>query len=244
MKKLFITSLSAMLVLASCNGNSTKGQVEDNDSTNVAEQTDSTVTDEPEQSEFSSIDHQTFNLHGVVVQVDTYLNDTKYGTQEEIGLDEFGRLSMYKIETFDGPDHIEYSYPDCESLKGAPADPKVAEEMGIDCKMVRDKQGRLLKFTQNEFEYDKQGRVCKFTEYGWESCAEYVVKEFNEHNDPVRATMTGYGEGEEWSGVVTYVYDEYDDHGNWVKRTKTTKFDNNYADDDVEVYYREIEYYR
>lgn len=219
MKKVFYSAMMAMMI-ASCGNNvqqQTNAEEEmESDSTSVAasEGTDEALTDG-----YKSVDYQTFNLRGDVAALYIYLNDENCEyTHHEMKFDEFGRLNMFKIETFDGPDCIEYVYPDDDSLVGKPASKKVAEEMGIDCEMRRDGKGRLTHFPQNDYAYDSKGRICKESISGWESCNDYTYTEYNENGDPVKGSYEGSGEGEEWSGTVEIEYEEYDEKGNWTKR--------------------------
>ena len=243
MKKQLLSVALLAVFMTAC-GNTGKQQSAGNDANDsTATTTENTDSAAEADDEFTSLDHQTFNLHGILVSLEVYKED---GGEEPIGMMSFdgqGRLSEYKIETFDGPDRIEYVYPDAESLQGKPKNQKEADEMGIDYEMKRDAKGRLTRFVQNEFEYDKQGRVCKTTSYGWESFEELTYTQFNDNNDPIKAKLKGGAVEDEWTGTVEFSY-EYDDHHNWIKCRKKYIYDNKEMGTNEDVTTRSIEYYR
>ncbi|MBQ0050056.1 MAG: membrane lipoprotein lipid attachment site-containing protein [Bacteroidales bacterium] len=210
MKKTLPFFLAAAL-LAGCN-KTQQSETTGNDSTATA-----LTAEEPEQeAPFVAPDLQAFFLHGDVKQVRYFMEDYPDYPYMDMQFDQQGRLIAYKIETFDGPDVVEYTYPDDKSLEAQYKDKKTAEETGIDCSMVRDEQGRLTQIPQNVFSYNEQGRVEVWESYGWESMTTHTFTQYTENGDPELASFTGAGEGEEWSGKTSYTYDEVDEHGNWL----------------------------
>lgn len=243
MKRILYTAVATLLLMSCGNGAQQKNNAEEemvNDSTSLAS---SEGTDNALSNGYKSVDYQTFNLRGDVAKVNIYLNDenTEY-TLNELGFDNFDRLNMYKIETFDGPSIIEYIYPDDDSLLGKPKSKEVADEMGIDCEMRRDGKGRLTHYPQNDYEYDGKGRICKEFVSGWESCNEYTYTSFNEHGDPLKGTFSGSGEGDEWDGTIEFEYEEYDEKGNWTKRLEHRTYKNPENCVEMDRYIRVIVY--
>ena len=208
------------------------------DSITPAEEKPEAPDSQPEE-EFVSLDHQTFNLHGIVVQVDEYFQDNFQQPCDRINFDEFGRMSGCLVELFEDSEQLKYIYPDTESLKGEPQN----SDLEIDTKMERDEEGRLTKIVQKEFKYDTGKQVCQEVVYGLESYNEYTYTKFNDNHDPLEATFTG-GEAEEtWSGTIKYSY-EYDNHHNWIKCRKNVRYNDARGESYEEVRTREIEYYR
>ena len=237
---LFYT-LAIGAMLTSCGHNAKQSAQEAASTTTEESLPDGTTTAE---AASSSLDCQTFRLKGDVIEVKVFMESIDGGNvlNEDFTFDQRGRLSSYEIETFDGPKTITYAYPDDESLQGTPANPEVAQQMGIDCEMRRDEQGRLNHCPQNDFEYGADGRITKETSYGWEASTTYTYTQYNEHGDPLAATFTGFGEGMEWNGTLEYVYDTYDDHGNWLKCQQKWHYTTEGFDDTTDVYSRQIIY--
>ena len=233
MKKLTITTLALVALLASCGGSASQKSASD---TAAA---DSVATE----TEYLSSDYQTFELQGHVKSIVTYDQDVPEIPTDSMTFDRQGRLTSYKITVFDGPDLVRYVYPNDQSLRGKVVKDK---DLFIDCDMVRDAKGRLTKIAQNEFEYDKQGRVKRHVIDGWESTSEETTKERDAQGRALTIYFSGSGEGTEWTGREVRNYEQNDSHGNWTVMDATYIFDSmegEGGETSDAIYVRTIEYW-
>ena len=217
-----VVCIGMALTMNACQQNAkTNASADEADSIVVADST-AEVKVNPD---YNTTDAKTFGFNGCVAKVVT----TTYMAALEGDKLVKGEIAnrMDSLTTFDEKGRVtldSYANPYVYD-----ADGKFIKGRSKESKMSRDKEGRIISYSNREnanhwegydytFEYDKQGRISTIEWGGWEEGESYALTYKDDQLYPSTMHIDGQACADVYKTDIRYKYTKFDKQGNWTAR--------------------------